>query len=128
MFMKKAMLSASVLIFLSGCGQKEEISGKGDEIKKEAARPARPAEYHVIVSGKEYGPADIITLKKWAGEGRVTSNTMIRQGNKPGWGRDIQELKKYFNLRAKTIVDNEEGEEDILPETNIVTSYHPDDD
>ncbi|MDI6794408.1 MAG: DUF4339 domain-containing protein [bacterium] len=122
MFMKKVMLSASVLILLSACAQKEEISKKDEEIKKEVT------EYHVIVSGKEYGPADIVTLKKWAGEGRVTSNTMIRQGNKPGWARDIQELKKYFNLKAKTIVDDEEGEEDILPETNVVTSYFPDDD
>ncbi|MEW5767160.1 MAG: hypothetical protein AB1797_05965, partial [bacterium] len=119
MFKAPVWLVVFTLIFFSGCGQMGEIPEK-----KEAEVPG----YYAIVSGKEYGPVDIDTLKKWTREGLIAPTTIIKKGNKCAWARDMRELKKDFNLRAKTIVDDEEGAEGELPETKIITSYQPDDD
>lgn len=89
MFRVKIMFVVFVLIFLSGCGQKMEISGKSGKEEKEVTG------YYVTVGGKEYGPVDLDTLKKWIQEGRIAPTTIIRQGNKHGWARDIRELKGF---------------------------------
>lgn len=83
--------------------------------------------WFIRVDGKEYGPADLDTLREWKAEGRVLPSNEVRPADSPTWDkaekiaglfetRPVSPVQKAATPTIRTVVSTRK----ILPETFVI--------
>src|SRR6476659_4823652 len=75
--------------------------------------------WFIRLSGKEYGPADLATLREWKEEGRVLSTNEARAANDQHWIR-AAEIPGLFAAEPPPLPPPVQFDEDLPPPPGIL--------
>lgn len=76
-------------------------------------------QWFIRLSGKEYGPADLPTLREWKEEGRILSSNEARAGNGQHWIR-AAEIPGLFSTEPPPLPPAVQLEENLPPPPGIL--------
>ena len=76
------------------------------------------SKWHLRIEGTDYGPYSLEQLVQYAGEGRISPGSFVRQDPSPAWldAREIPELAEFLTLNSEISITAAKSEPPPAPE------------